>query len=505
MPVPSDHRTKIVATIGPASRDLDVLTRMVEAGMDVARLNFSHGTHEQHAETAQLVRHAAERAGRPVAILQDLPGPKIRIGPLVDDKALLSNGDKVTFVCDGHGIERGDATRMTVSWAGLAAAVEPGELVYLADGSVRLRVRAVRAQDGEFDCEVELGGVVASRQGLNIPGPADELPAVPEEDLVHLRAGIEMDVDLVALSFVRRPEDVLQVREHTRIPLIAKIEKPQAVARAEDVVRVSDGVMVARGDLGIELPIQEVPLVQKRLIRLAGEHARISITATQMLDSMIRSARPTRAEVTDVANAILDGTDAVMLSQETAVGAFPVEAVAMMCSIATTTEREAPYSTWNEHRVRRTGRDPAYTIAHSVVEAARELELDAIIVPTLSGRSARLVSAHRPTVPIYALSPGRETVRRCGLMWGVQAAWQRRHEITEELISDACRRVVELGWCHPGQRVGITAGMPIGHPGTTSLFQVQRLARPGATPEPEHDSDPELARDTGTAGADTAD
>jgi pyruvate kinase len=474
-----ERRTKIVATIGPASRDPEVLVRLVDAGMDVARLNFSHGTHEQHAETARAVREAAGRVGRPVAILQDLPGPKIRIGPLDGDKVVLRGGDSVTFAPDPAGTQQGTAERMTVTWPDLAKALEPGESVYLADGSVRLRVSAVREGDGEFDCDVELGGVVASRQGLNIPGPADELPAVPEEDLAHLAAGVAIGVDLVALSFVRRPEDVLHVREHTRIPLIAKIEKPQAVARAEDVIRVSDGIMVARGDLGIELPIQEVPLVQKRLLRLSGEHARISITATQMLDSMVRSARPTRAEVADVANAILDGTDAVMLSQETAVGAYPVEAVAMMDSVARTTEREAPYSRWNEHRVRRTGRDPGYTVAHSAVEAARELELDALVVPTLSGRSARLVSAHRPTVPILALSPGKETVRRCGLMWGVRAASMRRHEVTEELIADAARRVVELGWCAPGQRVGITAGLPSGRPGTTSMFQVQRLEDPG--------------------------
>ncbi len=474
-----ERRTKIVATIGPASRDPEVLVRMVDAGMDVARLNFSHGSHESHAETASLVREAAGRAGRPVAILQDLPGPKIRIGPVEDDSVVLRGGDAVTFVCgEADGVSIGDATRMTVSWPGLAAAVGTGESVYLADGSVRLRVVASRPGEGELDCEVELGGVVASRQGLNIPGPADELPSVPEEDLEHLRAGIQIGVDLVALSFVRRPEDILHVREHTRTPLIAKIEKPQAVDRAEDIVRVADCIMVARGDLGIELPIQDVPMVQKRLLRLAGELARPSITATQMLESMVRSARPTRAEVADVANAILDGTDAVMLSQETAVGAFPVEAVAMMASVARTTEREAPYRRWNETRVTRDARDPSYTIAHSAVVAARELELDALIVPTLSGRSARLVSAHRPTTPIIALSPGKETVRRCGLMWGVRAASMRRHEVTEELIADAARRVVELGWCQPGQRVGITAGLPSGRPGSTSLFQVQRLTDP---------------------------
>jgi pyruvate kinase len=469
-----DRRTKIVATIGPASRDREVLVRMVEAGMDVARLNFSHGSAEQHAETAQWVREAASRAGRPVAILQDLPGPKLRIGALRDDVAELKPGDHVTFVCGANGAP-GDATRMSITWDGLAHAVDPGEVLYLADGAVRLRAVTVRAGDGEIDAEVEIGGTVASRQGLNIPGPLDILPAVPEEDLDHLRAGMEIGVDLVALSFVRRPEDVLYVREHTRTPLIAKIEKPQGVERAAEIIKVSDCVMVARGDLGVELPIEEVPIIQKRLLALAGSMARPSITATQMLDSMVTSSRPTRAEVADVANAILDGTDAVMLSQETAVGHHPVLAIEVMAAVARTTEREAPYERWNATRVTRDARDPAYTLAHSACVAASELHLDALVVPTLSGRSARLVSAHRPTVPIYALSPGRETVRRCGLMWGVKAASMARHETTETLIADAARRVIELGWCKPGQRVGITAGLPSGRPGTTSLFQVQEL------------------------------
>jgi pyruvate kinase len=308
-----DRRTKIVATIGPASREPETLVRMVEGGMDVARLNFSHGTAELHAETAQRVRDAAGRAGRPVAILQDLPGPKLRIGALRDDVAELKPGDQVTFEC-GNGLPLGDAQRMSIAWDGLANAVEPGEVLYLADGAVRLRATAVRAGDGEIEAEVEVGGTVASRQGLNIPGPLDILPAVPEEDLAHLRAGERIGVDLVALSFVRRPEDVLFVREHTRTPLIAKIEKPQGVERAEEILKVSDCVMVARGDLGVEMPIEEVPMIQKRLLALAGAMARPSITATQMLDSMVTSSRPTRAEVADVANAILDGTDAVMLS-----------------------------------------------------------------------------------------------------------------------------------------------------------------------------------------------
>jgi pyruvate kinase len=468
------RRTKIVATIGPASREPETLVRMVEAGMDVARLNYSHGTLDEHTETVRRVREAAGRAGRPVAILQDLPGPKLRIGPLREDVVELTPGERLTF-SSADGELPGDAHHMSVSWPGFADLVEPDAIFYLADGSVRLRTVAVRTADQEVEVEVEVGGAVASRQGLNVPGPLQLLPSVLEEDLALLRHGESIGVDMVALSFVQGPEDVEVVRGHTRLPLIAKMEKPQAVERADEIVRVADCVMVARGDLGIELAIERVPIVQKQLLELAGWMARPSITATQMLDSMVSSSRPTRAEVADVANAILDGTDAIMLSQETAVGAHPVEAVAMMAAVAVQAESIAPYERWNESRVRRTESDPAYTLAHNLCDAARELRLDALVIPTLSGRSARLVSAHRPTVPIFALSPGKETVRRCGLMWGVQAASMQRHETTESLIADAARRVVELGWCKRGQRVGITAGLPSGRPGTTSLVQIQTL------------------------------
>ena len=467
------RRTKIVATIGPASRDLETLTRMVSAGVDVARLNFSHGNRELHAENAERVRAAANIAGRQVAILQDLPGPKIRIGSVKDDIAELKPGEKLVLLCGSEAL--GNEHQLSVSWGGLGAAVDPDDVIYLADGAIRLRVVSVREGDGEIETAVEIGGSVASRQGLNIPGSTRGLPAVPEEDLDMLRFGESIGVDVVALSFVRTAEDVTSVRKHTRLPLIAKIEKPQAVDAAEEIIRAADCVMVARGDLGIELPIEDVPIVQKQLLRVAGRLARPSITATQMLDSMVASSRPTRAEVADVANAILDGTDAVMLSQETAVGAYPVEAVEMMAAVAERTEHSLPYRIWNEERVRRDARDPAYTIAYSACAAARDLHLAALVVPTLSGRSARLLSAHRPQVPILALSPGRETVRRCSLMWGVQAASMRRHEITEALIADAARRVVELGWVKSGARVGITAGLPSGRPGTTSLVQIQRV------------------------------
>jgi pyruvate kinase len=467
------RRTKIVVTIGPACQDPETLRALVEAGMDVARLNFSHGNRELHAENAARVRQAAGEAGRQVALLQDLPGPKIRIGSLRDDVVELKPGERLVLLCGSD--EPGDERQMSVSWPGLAGAVDPGDVMYLADGAIRLRVDSIRDGDGELETSVEVGGSVASRQGLNIPGAIRGLRSVAQEDLDMLSYGESIGVDMVALSFVRTAEDVTSVRKHTRLPLIAKIEKPEAVVAAEEIIRSADCVMVARGDLGIELPIEEVPMVQKQLLQVAGRLARPSITATQMLDSMVASSRPTRAEVADVANAILDGTDAVMLSQETAVGAYPVEAVQIMAAVAERTEQSAPYETWNEHRVRRDTRDPAYTVAYMACAAARELRLAALVVPTLSGRSARLISAHRPTVPIYALSPGRETVRRCSLMWGVQAASMKRHEVTEALIADAARRVVELGWVKPGARVGITAGLPSGRPGTTSLMQIQKV------------------------------
>src|ERR687897_208472 len=319
--------TKIVATIGPACRDPGVLQEMVQAGMDVARLNFAHGSSEQHTAIAAAIREGAERAGRDVAILGDLPGPKLRIGPVAGGVAELARDSRVVLTPDSV---EGTSERLPVAWEGFAELVDKGDVLYLADGAVRLRVGEVN--DGEVVTKVEVGGSVASRQGLNLPNVTVSLPAVSEEDIGLIDAGLEMGVDFFALSFVRRREDLDPVREHlaardVHVPLIAKIEKPQAAANGEEIIEAADGIMIARGDLGIELPIEEVPLVQKRLLALAGRHAKPTITATQMLESMVHSTRPTRAEVADVANAIFDGTDAVMLSQETAVGKQPVLAV----------------------------------------------------------------------------------------------------------------------------------------------------------------------------------
>jgi pyruvate kinase len=464
--------TKIVATIGPASQDAAVLERMIRAGMDVARLNFAHGTSEQHAEVVERVRAAAERVGREIAVLQDIPGPKLRIGPVAGDLALLEVGSRV--VLTGERIE-GDSRRLPVAWPGFAELVAPDDVVYLSDGAIRLRVRS--CHDEEVEAEVEVGGAVASRQGLNLPNVTMSLPAVSEDDLRSIDEGVGMGVDVMALSFIRRGADLEPVRERlaehgSDIPVIAKIEKPQAAANAEEIVEAADGIMIARGDLGIELPIEEVPLVQKRLLHVAGQRAKPSITATQMLESMVSSTRPTRAEVADVANAIFDGTDAVMLSQETAIGRDPAGAVQMMAAIAEATERDLPYWRMLTERGLRGGDDPA-AIAFGAVGAVYQLGLKALVCPTLTGKTARLISSHRPQVPILALSPRIETVRRCAIYWGVQAELGEEPGDTTALLDVCAEAAKRAGLCEPGGKIGITAGLPVGRAGGTNLFKVQ--------------------------------
>jgi pyruvate kinase len=466
--------TSIVATIGPASKDPEVLEAMIVAGMDVARLNFAHGTPESHAETALEIRAASERAGRDVAILGDLPGPKLRIGPVAGGVAELRRDSLVVLT---HDEVEGNSERLPVAWPGFAELVDPGDVCYLADGAVRLRVNEV--DGGDVITKVEVGGSVASRQGLNLPNVTVSLPAVSEEDLALIDAGLEMELDYFALSFVRRREDLDPVREHlaergAEVPLIAKIEKPQAAANGEEIIDAADGIMIARGDLGIELPIEEVPLVQKRLLALAGRRAKPTITATQMLESMVHSTRPTRAEVADVANAIFDGTDAVMLSQETAVGKHPVLAVEMMASIATTTERELPYGRWLAERGPQAN-NQYHAIAFGAVGAVYQLGLKCIVSPTNTGTTARLISAYRPKAPVLALSPRPEVVRRCRLLWGVHPRLHEEPLHTLDLI-EACADVARKeGFAEQGDKIGITAGLPAGSAGGTNLFKVHDM------------------------------
>jgi pyruvate kinase len=446
---------------------------MVEAGMDVARLNFAHGTPDEHAETVERIRAAANAAGREVAVLQDVPGPKLRLGPIAGDVVRLSAGSEVTLVPGDQ--EVGGDRRLPVAWPGFSELVEPGQVVYLADGAIRLRVRDVVGE--EVRSRVEVGGSLASRQGINLPNVTVSLPAVSGEDLELIDAGLDMGVDFIALSFVRRREDLEPVRRHLgdrEVPLIAKIEKPLAANNAEEIIEYADAVMVARGDLGIELPIEEVPLVQKRILHIAGRKLKPSITATQMLESMVHSTRPTRAEVADVANAIFDGTDAVMLSQETAIGRHPVEAVAMMASIANATERQLPYGRFLTERAAR-GDDEAATIAFGAVGATYQLGLKALVCPTMSGGTARVISAHRPKAPVLALSPRPDVVRRCCLLWGVRGELNQEPEGTTALIEACAAAARRCGYAGSGDKIGITAGLPAHREGGTNLFKVHRL------------------------------
>jgi pyruvate kinase len=453
-----------------------MLERMIAAGMDMARLNFAHGSIDEHAETVELLRAASEAVGREVGILQDIPGPKLRLGPVDNGMTELQAGAQLVLTPEQI---LGTSERLPVAWGGFSEIVEPGDVCYLADGAVRLRVQEV--VDHDVVTKIEVGGSVASRQGINLPNVTVSLPAVSDEDLERIDAGVGMGVDAIALSFVRRREDLDPVRRTMQkfpygyeVPLIAKIEKPQAAAGAEEIVDAADGIMVARGDLGIELPIEEVPLVQKRLLHLCGERSKPSITATQMLESMVNATRPTRAEVTDVANAIFDGTDCVMLSQETAVGRYPVEAIAMMAAIAEATERELPYARWNETRGVRGGDDSA-TIASLAVEAVAQLDVKAIVAPTLSGRIARLISGHRPKVPVLALCPTLPVVRRCSLYWGVRGEMFEEPANTTDLLDAAGRAAKDFHVAQSGDKVGITAGLPSLRSGGTNLFKVHTV------------------------------
>ena len=476
-PSPGAHlgrRTKIIATVGPASWQPAVLERLVEAGADVFRLNFSHAGRERQAETILAIREAAERVGREVAILGDLPGPKLRIGSLRDDVAELETGMHVTLTSEQV---EGDCDTIPVPWQGVSDLHED-QLVFLADGAIRLRVSDADEDEG-VEAEVEVGGTLSSHKGMNIPGGAP-LPAATAGDLGWVDFAVEQGVDLLAVSFVSCAADLAPVRERLEvlgsdIPLIAKIERGQAAENCDEIVsEATGGIMVARGDLGIEVPLAQVPIVQKRLIRAAGRRSKAAITATQMLASMVTARRPTRAEVTDAANAIYDGTDAVMLSEETAVGRHPVEAVEVMDDIARATEPDLPYGEWLFRRTDQATQDVADSVAQSAVGAVYRLGLRAMVVPTTSGRTARLVSAHRPNVPVLAISPRIETVRRLNLLFGVTAVRSEYDSDVHGLMGTCAEWAARYGIAESGDLIAITAGLPEQELGT-NLFEVHRV------------------------------
>jgi pyruvate kinase len=468
------RRTKIIATVGPASWAPGVLEQLVAAGADVFRLNFSHAGTDRQAETIAAIRAASERVGREVAILGDLPGPKLRIGSLRDDVAELETGMHVTLTPEEV---EGDRDTIPVQWSGVSD-LHADQLVYLADGAIRLRVSGAAVAEG-VGADVEVGGTLSSHKGMNIPGGAD-LPATTGVDLGWVEFAVENGVDLLAVSFVSSAADLEPVSARlkelgSRIPVIAKIERQQAATHIEEIVRAaSGGIMVARGDLGIEVPIEQLPVEQKRLIRAAGRVSKPAITATQMLASMVTARRPTRAEVTDVANAIYDGTDAVMLSEETAVGHNPVEAVEVMDRIARATEPDLPYNEWLFRRTDQATQDVADSVAQSAVGAVYRLGLKAVVVPTNTGRTARLVSAHRPNVPVLAVSPYIETVRRVALLFGITAVQSDFGTELRSLLGHCAGEAAKHGIAAPGDLVAITAGLD-GQELGTNLFEVHRV------------------------------
>ena len=462
-------RTKIVCTLGPATSTSDAIRGLLEAGMNVARVNFSHGTHEQHAQTIELVRRLADQAGRPVAVLGDLQGPRIRIGDLASP-IMLTVGDDMTLVHEGE--ER--PGEVPVTYSQLAVDVHVGDRILIDDGLIELV--ALEVEDARVKARVLHGGELKSHKGLNLPGIQVSAPSITEKDLADITFAVEHEVDYLALSFVRRAEDIDSLRKLVpkSVLVIAKIEKDVALTNIESIVRASDGVMVARGDLGVELPFEAVPGAQKRIIGLANKFGRPVITATQMLESMISHPRPTRAEASDVANAILDGTDAVMLSAETAAGAYPRLAVEAMTRIIKEVEQHPPgalFSGTHTHGIVTT----EVAIAAATVAAVSMLAAPLVVVFTKSGFTARVVSSHRPGVPILALTDEARTYRQLALVWGVVPQLVPHCNSYDEMMERAKAASVERRLATAGDRIIVTAGVPFDTPGTTNLLKVETV------------------------------
>ncbi|MBC7329827.1 pyruvate kinase [bacterium] len=474
------RKTKIVATIGPASEKPEVLRLLIEAGMDVARLNFAHGTYEEHRERIKNTRRIASEFGKPVAILQDLPGPKLRIGELASEEGLVLEEGAIVNLILAEKAEKD----IPIPIPPIFSALKEGNRVLLADGNIQLEV--LKPGKERIECQVIAGGTLLSHQGINLPGVSLPISSITEEDIKHLNFGIDMGVDWVALSFVRSAKDIkrlrqLMLRRGDYIPIIAKIEKQEAVQNIEEICREADGIMVARGDLGLEIPLEEVPAQQKNIIRLANKLGKPCIVATQMLESMVRNPRPTRAEVTDVANAILDGADAVMLSEETTIGKYPVEAVKIMHRIAERTERFIEQRNFFAQRLSEKVESTTDAIAISACQIAENLSAKAIITVTSSGYTARMVSRYRPSIPIIAITPEQKTLRRLPLVWGVYPCFRPYYESTDEMLSNSIEAAKESGLVKDGDVVVLTGGVPIKVPGTTNLLKVHMIARTLAT------------------------
>lgn len=455
--------TKIVCTLGPASNTEDKLAALIEAGMNVARLNFSHGTHEEHAATLGRVRRVSNRLGKPVAILQDLQGPKIRTGTLAGGEAVELQ-ENAEFTITAREIV-GNAHEVSTTYTGLPDDVRPGSRLLLDDGLMELRVEKVDGPD--VHTRVVHGGVLKEHKGINLPGVIVNIPSLTDKDRADLAFGVAQDVDYVAISFVRRPEDVANVKRAlveidpraSKLPIIAKLEKPAALDNLDAIIEIADGVMVARGDLGVELSPQQVPTAQKRIIEAANRHRKIVITATQMLESMIEHPLPTRAEVSDVANAIFDGSDAVMLSGETASGHYPVESVKMMAAIIG--EAEGHVKEWGRwHGATESTSDDSIALARAARELAHDRDVSAIAIFTLSGRNARIMSKARPEVPILAFTPEPKTHLRLALLWGVTPYLIPHADSVEAMLAHVEAAMLLNSPVRPGQQVVLIAGLP---------------------------------------------
>lgn len=466
-------RTKIVCTIGPASRSPETLEQLIRAGMDVARLNFSHGTQAEHLEVITAVRHIAQRLGRSIAVLQDLAGLKVRIGEMASGAVPLEAGAPFTLTTRQV---LGSRQEVSVDYPHLTEDVQPGDRLLLSDGDLELEVIGTTAED--VHCRVITGGTLASRKGVKLPARSITAPTVTDKDRDDLAFGLRHGVDYVAQSFVRTAADVQGVRgmiqDHgSTVPLIGKIETQDALTNIDEIIDSVDGVMVARGDLGVAIPLATVPRLQKMLIGKANRAGKPVITATQMLRSMQDSPRPTRAEVTDVANAVLDGTDALMLSEETAIGRFPLEAVTMMAAIAADAESSFPFDAWI-HRFETRGPLPD-AVARAACSMATDIDAAAIVTCTQSGGTARRVARYRPRTPILAPTPHAETYRRLALVWGVTPLLNQRQPTTDELIAGALGAALAAARVQRGDTVVITAGVPVGRSGTTNLIKVETL------------------------------
>ena len=477
-----ERRAKIVCTIGPASRSESMIRELLRLGMDVARLNFSHSTHEEHARVIERLRRAADREGRTVAILQDLQGPKIRTGGLKFHKPIaLTPGSRVTITPRDV---PGTASLISASYPRLAEEVVAGARVLLSDGLIELRVQAIHGADVE--CEVVNGGLLGEHQGINLPGTEVQVPALTEKDKKDLRFGLKHGVDLVAVSFVRRGEDVLAAKrfigdEGPEVPVIAKLEKPQAIDRLEEILQVADGVMVARGDLGVEVEPEKVPLIQKRIIQRASEWRKPVITATQMLESMVENPRPTRAEASDVANAVFDGTDAVMLSAETASGKYPREAVAMMGRIVAEAESDHGMDVLRLRRKEVRRLSIAETICESVAHAAHDVEMRAIAVFTETGNTARLISKYRPAAPIYAFTAFPQVANRLNLLWGVSPILEQSARTGDDMVRAAEQELLRRRAVVAGDVIGVVAGTQMAS-GSTNFMRLHVVGSGGQEP-----------------------